>query len=306
VPITRRSFLASSAAVAVAAAGALSRSTPVGARGQQAPTHAPLFSPIRRDVGYFTARGGTIAYLINAGGIAVVDCQYPDSARLCIEGLNARSGNRRIDVVFNTHHHADHTGGNVVFRGLTKKIVASDNVTPLQTLAASTATSPVEQVFADTMFTNRWSTGIGGERVTATFYGPAHTGGDAIVHFENADVVHVGDLVWNRMQAFVDRGGGASVAHWLDGLERIAAAYSADTTYVFGHASRGQVTGTRKEVLVMRDYLTAVMELVNAGRNAGKSRDQVVASTDVLKGFEDFGPLTRRVLEGTYDELAAG
>jgi glyoxylase-like metal-dependent hydrolase (beta-lactamase superfamily II) len=225
---------------------------------------------------------------------------------LCVDGLNTRSRDRQIDVLFNTHHHADHTGGNGVFRPLTKKIVAQDNVPSLQARAAETATPKGEPVFPDTTFAVKWKTGIGDETVGAAFYGPAHTGGDSVVHFEKANVVHVGDLVWNRMQAFVDREGGASITHWIAMVEKVAAAYPADAIYVFGHGSRGQVTGTKKEVLVMRDYLTAVVEFVTAGRKAGKPRAEIVNAKDVLKGFEDFGPLTTRVLEGTYDELAAG
>ena len=42
-----------------------------------------------------------------------------------------------------------------------------------------------------------------------------------------------------------------------------------------------------------------------AGIKAGKSRDQIVSSKDVLPGFDDRGPLTTRALAGTYDELIA-
>jgi glyoxylase-like metal-dependent hydrolase (beta-lactamase superfamily II) len=305
VNLTRRDFLASTGAAAVA--GAIGSRASVRAWQQQPAPLAPIFVPIRRNIGYFTCRGGTIAYLINDGGIAVVDSQYPDAAKLCIDGLNARSGNRKIDVLVNTHHHADHTGGNTVFKPVARKIVAQDNVPPLQTLAAAKATTPVEQAFATTLFTTKWKASVGDETITASYYAPAHTGGDSVVHFEKGNVVHVGDLVWNRLQTFVDRAGGASATHWITMVERIAAAYPADATYVFGHCgAKGQVTGAKADVLMMRDYLTALVEFVRAGVKSGQSRDDLVKSTAVLTGFEDFGPLTRRALEGTYDELAAG
>jgi glyoxylase-like metal-dependent hydrolase (beta-lactamase superfamily II) len=305
VTLTRRDFLASTAAAAVA--GAIGRGATVRAWQQQPAPLTPLFVPIRRNIGYFTCRGGTIGYLINSGGVAVVDSQYPDSAILCIDGLNTRSDNRKIDVLFNTHHHADHTGGNAVFKLLARKIVANRNVPPLQAAAAARAATPGEQVYATTTFNAKWRTSVGDETIAASFYAPAHTGGDSVVHFEKGNVVHVGDLVWNRLQTFVDRPGGASATHWITMVERIAAAYPKDATYVFGHAGqKGQVTGTRTEVLMMRDYLTALVEFVRAGIKAGKSRDEIVNSREVLKNFEDFGPLTTRALEGTYDELAAG
>jgi hypothetical protein len=37
----------------------------------------PVFTPIRRNVGYFTMRGGTIGYLVNSGAVVVIDSQFP-------------------------------------------------------------------------------------------------------------------------------------------------------------------------------------------------------------------------------------
>jgi hypothetical protein len=42
---------------------------------------------------------------------------------------------------------------------------------------------------------------------------------------------------------------------------------------------------------------------VRAEVKAGKTRDQVVASTATLKGFEDYGPLVTRPLGPAYDEV---
>jgi hypothetical protein len=49
----------------------------------------------------------------------------------------------------------------------------------------------------------------------------------------------------------------------------------------------------------MRDYLTALVERVRTQTAAGKSRDDIVSSTELLPRFEARGPLTKRALEGT-------
>jgi len=59
---------------------------------------------------------------------------------------------------------------------------------------------------------------MGDERVTATHYGPGHTGGDAIIRFEEANVVHMGDLLFNELHPRVDRPGGASIQNWMIGV----------------------------------------------------------------------------------------
>ncbi len=177
----------------------------------------------------------------------------------------------------------------------------------LQKTANEQAPTPVEQVYADATFSEIWNHGIGDEMVRATKFTPAHTGGDAVVYFEKANIVQVGDLVWGSLQCYVDRTpGGASATNWIKVTEDIAAKYPADAIYIWGHsAAKLPVTGTKTDVLKMRDYLTALVEYVRAGIKAGKSRDQIVGSKDIMPGFDDRGPLTTRALAGTYDELAS-
>ena len=305
--LSRRGFLkVSGGAIAL---GSVLGPAASRAAGQQ-PTPAPLtpvFTPLRRNIGFFTARGGTIGYLVNPAGILVVDSQYPDSAKAFLDGLNRQTGGRQIDVLINTHHHADHTGGNPAFKPVTKAIVAQASVPGLQKTANDQAPTPAEQVYADTTFPERWSKTIGDETVHATKFTPAHTGGDAVVYFEQANIVHVGDLVWGALQCYVDRTpGGASALNWMTVTEQIARLYPTDATYIWGHsAANVPVTGTRADVLKMRDYLTALIEYVRTGMKDGKTRDQIINAKDVLPGFEDRGPLTPRALTGTYAELAS-
>jgi cyclase len=306
--LSRRQFLATSATAAAMAplAGSLWAQTATTPPPAQTQPFKAVFTPVRRHVEYFTGQGGTIGYLVNAGGVLVVDSQYPASAQVFLEGLNTRSGNRPVDVLLNTHHHIDHTGGNPVFKGVAKTIVAQTRVPALQKDANDKATPPVAQVYADTTFDELWNHAVGDEMVRARTFTPAHTGGDIVVHFEQANIVHVGDLVWNGLQTFVDRPGGASAVNWISVCERIAATYPADAIYLCGHAKTGlPVTLTRADVLAMRDYLTALVDLVRRGIAAGTSREAITTSTATLDGFEARGPLTKRALEGTYDELVA-
>lgn len=300
--ITRRRFLATSGAAMAAAS--LGRSRTLWAQAA-APTWTPVFTPVRRNIGCFTGRGGTIGYLVNPGGVLVVDSQYPDSAKAFLEGLAERSTHRPVDVLLNTHHHADHTGGNPAFKGVTKTIVAQARVPALQKQANDVATTPAEQVYADATFDELWNHAIGDEVVHARTFTPAHTGGDIVVYFEHANIVHVGDLVWNGIQTFVDRPGGASAVNWIPICERIASTYPKDAIYLCGHAKLGlPVVLAQGDVLAMRDYLTALVEHVRREMATGKSREEIVSSTAPLARFEARGALTKRALEGTYDELA--
>ena len=310
--LNRRQFLASSTvAVATSALNlrALLAQVAQGAAAQQQGT----LTLLRGSVGTFTGTGGTIGWHIDTKSVVVVDSQFPASAKTCLDAVNARTDGRVLDYLVNTHHHGDHTGGNGVFRPAARKILAHTNVPRLQREAAARAAQaaqpgqpPVpEPVVADTTFEKTWREPVGDEVMALKYYGAAHTSGDAVVTFEKANVAHVGDLVFNRRHPVIDRPAGASIANWSKILDGIVADHDGNTIYIFGHAGPTfQATGGSADLMVMRDYLTALLDFVRGEMKAGKSRDEVIKITDPLKGFPDHGPLIPRVLTAAYDELA--
>jgi cyclase len=245
-----------------------------------------VFRELRRNAGIFSARGGTIGWLINPEGVVVVDSQFPDTARLCLDGIRSRS-NRPIDALINTHHHGDHTMGNGVFREAAETIVAHARVPELQRRAAGQSGGD-QQVYADTTFEESWRLQVGDETVRAKHYGPAHTGGDATIYFEKANVVHMGDLVFNRLYPFIDRPGGASIRGWLRLLESVMAEHSGDTLYVFGHGQESHgVTGSRADLELQRDFFTSLLETTQRAIRDGSSKEEL-AQVESLRGFEGY------------------
>ena len=308
---SRREFLAGSATAM--AAGALSpallrawqQTPPQQPPPAQQPAPAdPVFTNVRRNVGTFTMQGGTIGYLINAGGVVVVDTQFAKTAPTFIGGLQERSKNRGVDWLINTHYHADHTGGNAAFRGVAKKVAAHAKTAELLKQPPPGRTTPEDMLHPDTTFATDWQQSLGDESVRAKFYGPAHTGGDAVITFEKAEVAHMGDLMFNRRPPVIDLPSGGSIRNWAVVLEKSAADHGATTIYIFGHAGTGHpITGSRADVLHFRDYLTALLDHVQREIKAGKAREEILAFTGTLKGVEDFGPLNKSVLQNAYQEL---
>lgn len=313
--LNRRQFLATSSLALAASTLDLRQLFAQAAQAApgQAPQAAPqtAFTALRGTVGFFTGQGGTIGYHISKDGVVVVDAQMPATAKICLAGVKERDGGRTIDYLVNTHHHGDHTGGNPVFLPAVKKILAQANVPELQRAAAARAaaarpdTPALEIVVANATFTNTWREQVGSDTMALKYYGPAHTGGDAVVTFEKANVVHMGDLVFNRRHPVIDRPGGSVIANWIKVLEGVMADHGADTIYIFGHAGgKFPVTGNKADLVYQRDYLTALLDFVKGEMKAGKSKDVIVKITDPLKGFPDHGPLSERVLAPAYDELA--
>ena len=57
---------------------------------------------------------------------------------------------------------------------------------------------------------------VNGANIALKHYAPAHTDGDISVHFSQADVLHVGNTLWNGHYPFIDYSTGGSI----DGMIR--------------------------------------------------------------------------------------
>jgi cyclase len=289
---SRRNFLATSIGAAIAAV-----LTRPGYGHALLHYQEPTFRVLRRNVGIFTMRGGTVGYLVNDGGVAVVDSQFPAEAAALLQGLNTRSQN----------HHGDHSGGNIAFRGAARHVIAHVKADEHMRQPPG-GQPPADQLFPDTTFEQDWSGDVGDERITARHYGRAHTSGDAVITFERANIAHMGDLMFNRRHPVVDGPAGATLRGWAEVLESTTADHDADTIYIFGHASTGQaITGNAADLAFFRNYLNGIMDFVQAQVRAGRSRDEVLAMRDPLRGFEEFGafgqPSARDPLTVAYDEV---
>ncbi|MEM7260541.1 MAG: MBL fold metallo-hydrolase [Planctomycetota bacterium] len=255
-------------------------------------------------VGIFKAQGGTIAYLIDEAGLALVDSQFPRTAKICLNEMRKRT-DKPFEFLINTHHHGDHTGGNRVFRDEAKKIVGHENVPKLQKQAKTRGSAPV---VPDTTFAKEWQGTVGKKRVRAKHYGPAHTGGDSVITFLDSNIAHMGDLVFNERHPFIDPPAGATLLNWPKVLDAALKDHDAKTQYIFGHGKGNVVLGKAKDVERFRDYLVAVVDTARAAIRAGTSK-QILVKRKTLPGFESYigqGPMSlESSLGAAHDELTA-
>jgi len=258
---------------------------------------------IRGDVGIFTEQGGTIGWLMNKEGIVVVDSQFPDSAGHIIQELRKKS-DRPVKYLINTHHHSDHTGGNIAFKGIAEHVIGHANCLINQRATAAAQKSEDKQLFADTVFNDRWKTKVGSQKINVQYFGAGHTNGDAIIHFEDANIAHMGDLMFNKRFPFIDRNAGANIRSWINVLDKAITKYDSDTLFIFGHAlDPEKVTGKKEELKAMKNYLEKLLLFVGNEKKAGKTKEQILKTTSI-PGASDFqGQGIERSLTAAYDEL---
>lgn len=260
---------------------------------------------LRNDIGIFEERGGTIAFLLNKKGIVVVDSQFPDQSKHLIDELKKRS-TKPFKLLINTHHHGDHTAGNISFKGIAGHVLAHENSKKNQEDWAKKNKSEDKQLYPDQTYTDTWCQKAGRERVCLYYYGAGHTNGDSFVHFEHANIVHCGDLVFNRRHPFVDRGAGANMKSWMEVLNKAINKFDKETIYVFGHSGNGyKVTGTADDIGKFRDYIGSVLQFVEGEIKAGKSKEEILKATAIPGADEWKGDGIQRPLQAAWEELTA-
>ncbi|MEC7754417.1 MAG: MBL fold metallo-hydrolase [Bacteroidota bacterium] len=258
---------------------------------------------LRNNVGIFTERGGTIAYMISSEGIAVVDSQFPDQSQHLIDEIKKQS-ERKIDLLVNTHHHGDHTAGNIAFKGLVNKVVAHENSMLNQKTTAEARGGLDGQLLPNTTYKSGvHRERVGGERIALHYFGAGHTNGDSFVHFENANIVHTGDLLFNRRVPYIDKSAGADIANWQQVLEKAYNTFDADTLFVYGHSGEGyEITGNREDLKAFQNYLAQVLSFVKKGKANGKTKEEL-AQANEIPGAPEWKGNQSRAVQAAWLEL---
>lgn len=258
---------------------------------------------LTNELGIFSERGGTIAFLLSKKDIIVVDAQFPDTATHLIDELKKKS-DKPFSLLINTHHHGDHTAGNISFKGIAKHVLAHENSKKNQETVAIAQKTEDKQLYPDQTYTNTWCQKFGKEKICLYYYGAGHTNGDSLIHFEKANIVHMGDLMFNRRHPFVDRGAGANMKNWMEVLNKTTNKFDSKTKYIFGHAAEGyDVTGSAEDLKKFGDYLGRVLEFADKEIKSGKSKEEILKNTGLPGETEWKGDGFNRPLQAAYEEL---
>ena len=257
------------------------------------------------NIGIFTEKGGTIAFLVSKEGILVVDSQFPDSAAHLIEELKKKS-DKPFRWLINTHHHGDHSGGNIAFKGLVEHVVSHVNAKAnLLRVAEEQKTAPEKILAPDKTFgPEGWIEQMDNEKIRNYYFGPGHTNGDAIIHFEHSNIVHMGDLMFNRRHPYVDRTSGASIANWIKVLDKTLATFDMNTQYICGHAEDGyDVLFKADDLKAFKNYLGNVLKFTEEKIKDGFMKEEIVKAKGIPGSPDWKGPGIERPLNAAYAEL---
>ena len=237
-----------------------------------------------------TGRGGNMAICVGDDGVFLIDDQYaPLTERIRAKIAEIHEGPVRF--VLNTHWHGDHTGGNENFGESGALIVAHDNVRErmaienVSTIWDRTTPPSPEGALPVVTFDDEVTFHLNGETVRCFHVANAHTDGDAIVHFVDADVIHMGDVFFNGLYPFVDTDSGGSLDGVIAAVERVMELCTPDTKVIAGHGPVSDLAGLR----AYHDMLVRIRARVLTLIREGKDLEAVVAAAPTAEWDADWG-----------------
>jgi cyclase len=171
--------------------------------------------------------------------------------------------------------HADHTGGNAAFQKLAPVIAASNVRKWMSSGNEKTRDKPrPPEALPAITFEGEMTLHYNGEEIRLLKLPPAHTDGDVIVFFRNANVVATGDVYMSPAASFGDRWYGGGFLPLIEALEIVLPQIPAGAKVVPGHGT----ISTRADVARGLEVLKQMKAVVEKGVRDGQSLEQLTAA----------------------------
>jgi cyclase len=292
--------------------------SPAAQHHEQPPADPFRLQPLAGGVHALFGRGGNVGFLVGPEAVLVVDSQFKDLAPGIVQKIRSVT-DKPIKYLVNTHHHGDHVGGNATFSPLAvilahhnvrRRMLASpqdilrdyparveearkagnaERVKALEEQIEWARKVRVEEIPAPILtFESEVRVYLGGETIHVWHTPPAHTDGDAVVFFEKANVLHMGDVFFHKRVPFIDVAGGGSARGYLAALDLVISRVPPDVTVIPGHGEVTDLAGLR----TFRQYIADVLEAAQKAKLAGKDKEAFLKEVDLpawreLEGYQD-------------------
>ncbi|HEV2701394.1 MAG TPA: MBL fold metallo-hydrolase [Steroidobacteraceae bacterium] len=230
---------------------------------------------------------GNVILLKAGDGLVLVDSGSAAMAK----ALQASLGGR-VHTLFNTHYHAEETGGNALFGAagasihaheITKEWLATDYYVPAQDrwVKAQPAVAWPTVIFRD-----KSELTAGAEHIESGYLLEAHTRGDIYVYFRDSNVLAVGDVAAPVHDPELDWYAGGWIGGRADAMDKLVKLANDDTKIVPAYGpvmTRAQLQAETQMMKLLYDRTT---DLTDHGRSAKDMLDEGVMK-DISRKFDD-------------------
>ena len=245
--------------------------------------------------------GGGVGLLVGDEYVVMIDDVMEPTVSALVAKAEEIAG-RPIDFVINTHAHGDHVGGNVYVSERGTIVVSHDKLR--ERMAGSERLNTGPGALPVITYSDRMTFHVNGEEAVAIHIPDAHTDGDAIIHFTNANVIAAGDLSFRGLFPFIDLDSGGTVDGYIAGMQQLIDMADEDTKFITGHGPVGTRAGLEKDVAMLRDAQGRVKVLIDKGL----SEEEILAANPLADYGEDYSWffITTEVMTKTFIRSLTG
>ena len=239
--------------------------------------------------------GGNLGLLMGDDGVVLIDDGIPQVSAMTVASVEELTG-APVNFVINTHAHADHTGANAGFADKGATVVAHNNLRMALIDQQFEPAGLPELTFDDSVTFH-----LNGQTAYVFHMPDAHTSGDAGIHFREANVIHTGDVMFNKMFPFIDLDGGGTVDGFIAGQQLMIDMANDATLIIPGHGPLAD----RADLQIAVDMLIDSQSRVKALVDDGMSLEEVQAANPLAPYSSwswDF-ITTERMVETLYRSL---
>ena len=231
---------------------------------------------------------GNVLALSSSDGVLLVDA---GSAALAT-AVRAHLAGASVHTLFNTHYHADQTGGNVLFgtagaaihaHVITREWLAADYYVPAEDRWVKAL--PAKGVPTVT-FRDKGELKVGAENVEFGYLLEAHTRGDIYVFFRDSNVLAVGDVASPLRDPALDWYAGGWLGGRVDAMSDLLKLAKDDTKIVPAY---GPVM-TRAQLQAERDMMQHLYDRTTLLTTQGRSAQDMLEAgvmKEVDRQFQD-------------------
>jgi glyoxylase-like metal-dependent hydrolase (beta-lactamase superfamily II) len=210
--------------------------------------------------------GGNSGVVVTDSAVVVIDTKMGGDAEKLYNLAKSKAGNKKL-IVVNTHFHGDHVKGNKFYKGSDIYIGAYDQ----RFLYDDVGHENMPNHFVkDSLIMN-----LGDEVMCLYNLGQAHTWNDMVVFFKNRHVIFTGDLIFFRVNPFLNRESGANVDRWIGALDQMLKIPDIGKV-VPGHGE----TGDKTMIESMRNYF---LDMKIAAADPAKEKEMKLKYKDWME-----------------------
>lgn len=259
----------------------------VAAQPARVPAKLPVQSLSDR-ITLITGAPGNVVALNTSEGILLVDSGSMDLARdvqLSLEGA-------RVHTLFNTHYHADQSGGNALFgeagarihaHEITRQWLSADYYLPAEDRWIA---APPQVARPTETFRHKGEMTVGAESIEYGYLLEAHTRGDSYILFRDSKILAVGDVVSPLRDPALDWYAGGWIGGRVDAMDDLLELADEETRIVPAY---GPVM-TRAELQAERDMMQILYERTTALTDKGHSAQDILdvgVMNEINRRFDD-------------------